>query len=397
MKIGILAHDLMTWSGGADFLTLVVDSLNAAAPNNNVGFHVLVPDQGPRLGWRRFRKRIRGVLKGEPPAKVDSFDPSDLISYCGEDRIKLHHIDIGRRAIARAMDRFGLPIVLPAVHSLGRNFPHPWIGYAYDFQHKYFPQYFTPESCRSRDEHFADILTAACAVIVNARAAADDIARFVPQATAKVFVMPLAPSPAASWLDNKPEILPRYDLRPPYFLISNQFWAHKGHDTAFEAFRLLAAQEPDVTLVCTGSMSGAQDPQHIAKLREQLRASGVEARVRLLGLIPRLDQVEIMKNACAVVQPSLFEGGPGGGSVAGALALGVPSICSDIPVNLELKGEPVTFFKASDSADLAGKMRAALLVKSARQSPKELLALGRKRRAACGKVLWDAVSYVTEK
>jgi glycosyltransferase involved in cell wall biosynthesis len=112
----------------------------------------------------------------------------------------------------------------------------------------------------------------------------------------------------------------------------------------------------------------------------------------LLGLIPRLDQIEIMKNACAVIQPSLFEGGPGGGSVTAALALDVPSICSDIPVNRELEGERVTFFKASDASDLAEKMRAALLVKPVRRSAKELLALGRKRRVECGKVLWDAVA-----
>ena len=398
MKIGILAHDLMTWSGGVDFLTLVVDSLNAAAPNGDVEFHVLVPDRGPRLAWRRFRKRVHGALKGGSPPKPEApFDPADLIAYCGEDRIKMQHIDIGRRAIARAMDCLDLQIVLPAVHSLGRNFPHPWLAYAYDFQHKYFPQYFTAESCRSRDEHFGDILTAARAVIVNSRAAADDIARFVPQATARVFAMPLAPAPALSWLADHPDVLPRYELRPPFFLISNQFWAHKGHDTAFEAFRLVAQQNREVTLVCTGSTSGAQDPQHIAKLREQLRTNGVEERVRLLGLIPRPDQVEIMKRSCAVLQPSLFEGGPGGGSVAGALALGVPSICSDIPVNLELQGEPVTFFKAGDANDLAEKMRAALLAKPVRQSPKELLALGRTRRAACGKVLWNAVSFVTQR
>ena len=59
------------------------------------------------------------------------------------------------------------------------------------------------------------------------------------------------------------------------------------------------------------------------------------------------------------MQPTLFEGGPGGGSVYDAIALGVPSIVSDIPINREIvsKFTDVQFFKPKDSKSLSELMR----------------------------------------
>ena len=156
--------------------------------------------------------------------------------------LAIHRIKKGRPVLIREVKQNKLDAVLPAVHSLRADFPRPWVGYAYDFQHKYFPEHFPPENRRSRDEHFSDLLTAARAVIVNSRAVAADIARFVPEATARVFALPFAPAPQRAWGGDRPETLPRYGLAPPYFLISNQFWMHKDHATAFEAFRLIAAE-----------------------------------------------------------------------------------------------------------------------------------------------------------
>jgi glycosyltransferase involved in cell wall biosynthesis len=56
------------------------------------------------------------------------------------------------------------------------------------------------------------------------------------------------------------------------------------------------------------------------------------------------------------VQPTLFEGGPGGGATFDAVALGIPSLLSDIPVNLEISDPLVRFFKTSNAESLAEKM-----------------------------------------
>ena len=400
MKIGLLATDFITWGGGVDFLRLVVESLVAAPRSQAAEFHLLIPDAGPRLAWRRLRGRtkqtVKSLFSGKalPPQHTPS--PEVILQAFADlhNRITVQHIDIGRRALIRAGQRLELHVVLPAVHSLGTDFPRPWVGYAYDFQHKYLPQHFPPDALRSRDAHFARMLTQAKSVIVNSRAAAADIAKFVPQATARVFALPYAPAPGEDWLTDCPDVLLRYGIAPPFFIISNQFWIHKDHATAFDAFRILSENDSRIALVCTGSTVDSRSPEYFPGLLARLKGWGLERRVHILGLIPKRDQIEIMKHACAVIQPTLFEGGPGGGSVYDAVALDVPVIVSDIPVNREVEGTAIDFFPAGDATMLAAKMKTRLLNPHARALGSELIALGQRRRAACGDVLWDAINHV---
>ena len=400
MKIGILATDFITWGGGVDFLRLVIDSLLAAPRSRGAEFHLLIPDSGPRLTWRRVRRRTKRAIaarlfgKSSPAEHTPS---SDIIfqSFTEfHDRIAIQHVDIGRRALIRAVERLGLDVILPAVHSLGTDFPRPWVGYAYDFQHKYLPQHFTPDDCHSRDEHFAEMLTQAKSVIVNSRAAAADIAKFVPQATARVFALPFAPAPGGDWLEDRPDVLPRHGVAPPFFIISNQFWIHKDHTTAFDAFRILAENDPKIALVCTGSTVDSRNPDYFQGRLARLKSWGLDQRVHILGLIPKRDQIELVKHACAVIQPTLFEGGPGGGAVYDAVSLDVPAIVSDIPVNRELDAAAIEFFPAGDAAALAAKMKTRLLTPHTRAPSSDLISMGQRRRAACGDVLWEAVNSV---
>ena len=68
-----------------------------------------------------------------------------------------------------------------------------------------------------------------------------------------------------------------------------------------------------------------------------------------------------------MLQPTLFEGGPGGGATFDAVALGVPSILSDLPVNLEINDPIVTFFKTGCAEALANALKLTVQEKSIRQ------------------------------
>lgn len=396
LNIGILAHDFMEWSGGIDFVWTLTDSLLATTRGQKSRFHLLVPDSGLRLCWRRTRKKIKAFFTGKKV--VDTGQSSDEICTAFMrfgSRVAIHHIGIGKNEIERAMSRLKLDIVFPALHSLGNNFRRPWLAYAYDFQHRYFPQFFSPKACESRDKHFVSLLTQAKAVIVNSRAAAADIAKFVPETTARVYTLPFAAAPSPDWF--KPAVIsPKNQVAGRYFIISNQFWAHKDHSTAFKAFEKIAKDFPDVTLVCTGSPRGANDPDHYPGLLRQIQATGLQNRIKLLGLIPKREQIELLKNAVAVVQPTLFEGGPGGGAVFEAVALGVRSIVSEIPVNRELEGLDVIFFPPGDANELAKKMGEVLRCPQEPNHPEILIHSGKSRRIACGEMLWEALDFSLE-
>jgi glycosyltransferase involved in cell wall biosynthesis len=125
----------------------------------------------------------------------------------------------------------------------------------------------------------------------------------------------------------------------------------------------------------------------------EVQAWGVADRIRVLGLIPKQDQIALLRGALSLVQPTLFEGTPGGLAAYDAVSLGVPALISDISVNLELDEPRVRFFKAGDADDLYRLMRERVAAGPASsQSASELLRLGEIRRAAFGRALLQAIN-----
>ena len=310
----------------------------------------------------------------------------------------LHKIDQGPNSIALASRRLKLEALLPAINPLpaGRT---PWVGYIFDFQHKHLPQFFSDHERTERDQAFAQMLNSADAVIVNARDVAKDIDFFYPNRRARVFVMPFSPAASNDAFAVPPEeAIARYEVQKPYFIICNQFWKHKDHGTAFKAFAEVAKRHPKLSLVCTGATTDHRFPDYFTGLMEQVRRDRTYNRIHPLGLIPKVDQLSLLRGAVALVQPTLFEGGPGGGAVYDAVALGTKSIVSDIPVNTEINDSTVSFYKAGDASSLTVAMEVALRTQAASlvsTEPSTLIQLGIKRRRICGKLLFQAVTYVT--
>ena len=112
----------------------------------------------------------------------------------------------------------------------------------------------------------------------------------------------------------------------------------------------------DYEILCSGNTYDYRHPQYFDELKSEIEMLGISEKIKFLGYIPKLDQIEIMRNSIAVIQPTWFEGGPGGGAVYDAVAIGVSAIVSDIDVNKEIDSEYVEFFKVKSSEDLTKKM-----------------------------------------
>jgi glycosyltransferase involved in cell wall biosynthesis len=288
-----------------------------------------------------------------------------------------------------------LACLLPSLRALPREVG-AWVGYIFDFQHRHLPQLFCAADRDARDARFAALAKSATHVVVNSRAVADDCRRFLGEGGATFVPLPFGAAPAPDWFGDEPERLAKYALPPRYFLVSNQFWTHKNHRVVFEALHKLAQapEAPDAAVVCTGSIVDARDQGYFPSLRRFLDDSGLAGRVRILDHIAKRDQIEIMKGALAVIQPTLFEGGPGGGAVYDAVSLGVPALVSDLPVNREIDGLgfALRFFPPTDATALAGLMLDALRGPApARKDAATLLAEGRERWRAVGKVLVETL------
>ena len=77
-----------------------------------------------------------------------------------------------------------------------------------------------------------------------------------------------------------------------------------------------------------------------------------------------------------------------------SVALGVPSIVSDIPVNKEIDEENVCFFRAGSSNDMKDKMLEALKKDGKRPSSEALIERGHHRAERLGNILIEAMDYV---
>ena len=401
MKIGILGHGFMEWGGGIDFLRTIAASLLAADPT--IELHFLFPVAGPRYQTRMQLRRIKKVVyKGLGRPYADSKAPNwhhldDLVVSIGG-KSYAHQIDTGMGALRQATKKYELDVLLPSISPLSEQ-TVPWVGYLYDYQHAYYPDFFTHQEIATRNAQFETMLASASHVIVNAQSVADDIKRFNPEHQAEIIALPFSAAPNPKWLELGSADLEKYGITCPYFIISNQFWQHKDHITAWHALALVLRQNPDVQLVCTGETHDYRNPDYFSNLMQLAEKMGLVSHIKILGLIPKDEQIRLVRSAVAMLQPTLFEGGPGGGAVFDAVSLGVHCIVSDIPVNREIKEKYISFFKVGNPSSLAEEMIKAINQQAIHICPSsiELMSSGINRRYICGLLLLKTIQSVIKK
>jgi glycosyltransferase involved in cell wall biosynthesis len=261
------------------------------------------------------------------------------------------------------------------------------IGYLYDFQHRYLSHMFSRRLRWKRDRQFSKIAKDTNGIVVNSRAVARDVTQFLGVPAERILAMPFSPYAQPWWFDTEPSDAQRkYNIHADYLLLCNHFWKHKDHATALRAFALIkeVPAYAGLQLILTGDPIDHRDPKHYARLVALCKHLGIQNNTHFLGLIPKLDQLALLRGCLALLQPTLFEGGPGGGSVYEAIGLGVPAIVSDIEINREINVGSIRFFHAGNAEDLAEKIVQTLEATLLRPPMEELLAASEVRLTKLG-------------
>ncbi len=397
------------WGGGRDNLAMLVEGISASEPPHHDDLSLLLPLGDASYGIRRcFVRALRDVLDGkalnakglldETKDHIASSRNEETISIVRAIRpdIRAIYVRNAPSNIARAMRRHDLEVLLPLMNPPGKDFTEPWVGYIFDHQHRILPQFFSPQTIAYRDHNFHQMIDQARVIVVNSRAVRDETLRFYPRGKCTYVVLPFTPRTPTTWFGPEAirEVRERYGVPERYFLISNQFWVHKDHLTAFRALREAYERGPqmkEVHLVCTGATRDSRFPEHFTMLTKEIGSLGLRDRVHILGHIPKQDQLALLNGALAVVQPTLYEGGPGGGSVYDAMSYGAPTIVSDILINREIEEGDITFFEVSNPSRLADRMIEHLDRRYERPSREDLTELGRRRAARLHERLDEAV------
>lgn len=396
-RIAINTQGFVDWAGGTDFLFNVISALLATPLSQQTEFYVLIPKLAPQAWTKAWFKYIEvyltSKLRGQDQHAVRNHHIQSLEQRLKEfgPRLNLISVRLDSRSQEQVIKDLKIDAVIPLMRVSTLNIECGVVGYIYDFQHTQFPQFFSERDIARRNKLFRETLTSSKVVIVNAQAVANDIKKFFPETSAEIFALPFTPTPQPDWLNERKEILEKYKTTGVYFIICNQFWEHKDHSTAFRAFAQIASKYSEVNLVCTGNPTDSRNPNYFQTLKNLLAELKIENRVKILGHIPKREQIELLKHASAVIQPTLFEGGPGGGAIFDAVALDVPALVSSIPVNQEINCGQVSFFPPQDFNALAQLMEQNLNTSPTKKSDLELLEQGKQKTQQCGQVLWRAI------
>jgi glycosyltransferase involved in cell wall biosynthesis len=400
VRIAFLGESLIGWTGGVDFLRLCISGLSSTV--SVCEWDVLIPKHTLTQRMRSVAGLIKRELlaltakdKKSRHSPVSIPELQDAMNHVGG-TVEIIFYRNSRAGLIRTLSRRRSEVLFPCQLSLGRNFPVPWIGYLPDLQHKRLPHFFSREECVQRDRIFSRLLADAGAVVVNARTVVNDIDEYYPNHQARLFALPFCPPINPVFSDESVDVGRNYNLPDKYFLISNQFWIHKSHETAFAALRLVQDAGRDVHILCTGNTTDYRWPGHFDKLKTWIGKNHLQEKVRFLGVVPKRDQLAIMRQSVALIQPTLFEGGPGGGAVYDAVSTCTPAIVSDIDVNREIDIGVIEFFRAGSAEDLAKKMLEFLNDPPMRMGKIEALEVLSQRRREFGARLLEVASFARD-
>jgi glycosyltransferase involved in cell wall biosynthesis len=221
-----------------------------------------------------------------------------------------------------------------------------------DFQHLHYPEFFSKNELAERNANYQRWISEATRVIVSSQAAYQDLTKFTPQHADKARVLRFVAVIPGSVYEQEPvEIASLYHLPDRFFLLPNQFWAHKNHRAVLHSLELARLSCPEVTIVCTGSTRDHRNPFFFDEILTEIARLDIQKNIRILGQIPQEHVYQLMRRSLAVIQPSLFEGWST--SVEEAKSLGKHIVLSDIPTHREQSPHFADYFSTDSPRQLA--------------------------------------------
>jgi glycosyltransferase involved in cell wall biosynthesis len=226
-----------------------------------------------------------------------------------------------------------------------------------DFQHRMMPEFFTRAGWLKRETGFQVQIRSGRYVMVSSDDSRAACEALYPSVRGKVRTVRFAVPPPRTFSPGEIAALKaHYGLPEKFFLMPNQYWAHKNHRTVIGALAILAKRGVRPVVFASGNQDDPRNPNHFRMLEGLVRREGLLDQFKMPGLVPVDDLHGLMAGCEAVVNPSLFEGWST--TVEEARSAGVPLILSDIAVHREQAAQEGVFFRRLDAADLADALEA---------------------------------------
>lgn len=339
-RIGILFNFNGSWLGGAYYIANIVKSLNYLSDEEKPELVVLY-----RSEHRDFVKEFKYPHLDLKEYNYYNIYFGYLISWMWRKNVFVSEI-LENLNLDGVYPLFDYPLRLN--HSCNRKL----VAWFPDLQHKFYPKYFSAINLFLREKRLRLILKNSNLLVVSSNNVANHFKQFyeIPRSL-NIKVLQFVSVIETVDFDNFNLLKVKYKIPDNYFIVSNQFYEHKNHEVVIEAIGEIVKNKKNICIVFTGKFDDYRNPEFIKRLKIKIEHYGVENNIRILGVIPRADQLCLIKHSISVVQPSFFEGWST--VIEDAKSLNIPVICSDIDVHREQLGEQGIYFNPKDINELA--------------------------------------------
>ena len=332
MRIGIILTGDYGWAGGVYYSLNIIKLLS----------------------------RISAVKNIQVVAIVNSSTPTEVLSDLPKKNVEISYLD-QKPFLYRLYYKFFGNRFVSDINALKLDVLYPLIAYdpahaslnckalywLYDFQHKFLPALFSTEELKNRDLTFQNIASFGKDIVFSSNDSKSHFDQFYKESKANRHVYNFV-----SLLEKQQSQTSKGSTIPEnYFIVCNQFWPHKNHMTVFKALDRLLKEKKDIHIVFTGKFDDERNKVYVNELKAFMEQHRVKDHVTLTGFISREEQIKLIKNAKAIIQPSFFEGWST--VIEDAKALNKLMIVSDIPVNREQIEKNAWFFAPADEWVLA--------------------------------------------
>lgn len=342
LKIGIVFNFRRGWMGGLIYIVNLVNALN-----------FLDDDDKPEL-IVFYNKNLEDLTKemDYPYLKLLEWDFGDIYKGYRTSWFKRKNIFIDD--IITRFDLDGIYPVndRPVKSSTAIRKKAKIVAWIPDLQHKFYPHFLGKKRNFLRELRIKILLKNTDDLVVSSNDVESHFRKFYKlKKDLRIHVLQFVTIIKNSSFSDIENLRQQYNIPEEYFMVSNQFTNHKNHFVIIRALALLKERNQKVHFVFTGKMEFTGNEEYIKKLRKMVSDNKLEGSVSFLDVISRQNQLCLMKNAKAIVQPSFFEGWST--VIEDAICLQVPVIAADLPVNIEHLGDKGTFFSPGDEEQLA--------------------------------------------
>jgi glycosyltransferase involved in cell wall biosynthesis len=341
-RIGVIFTFKSRWIGGIYYIINVVNSFNYLNEENKPEVVIFYND--------RTEKYLSDITYSKSIFKKIEVDYSVFIYFKSlflnrNYFFSSSFVDFNLDVLFPFNDYIGaLPKIRPKVFS--------WIP---DFQHKYYPQYFSKLNLILREFKFKMIARNCNGLVFSSHDAFSQFKSFykypkelIPNVVRFTSIVDFEN------LITKEEVFKKFKIQSSYFIICNQFYQHKNHLLILKALKLIVEKGGNCHIIFTGKPDQVKDNIILDEMNEYMDKNFLNKNVEFLGLLPRMDQLSLILYSDAVIQPSKFEGWST--VIEDAKSLNKLVLASNLSVNIEQLNEKALYFSPDSDEELSNAM-----------------------------------------